>query len=125
MYATLLTLTLGQGMHSAGEKMADQLAPALRAMKGFKAVTYFGDDTTGEYGSFTLWETKEDAEAAAAVIHPKLEKAMSSIAKATQTRRFFEVYETRAQIDAFCLSHILNEYGSLIQLFMMLKIARI
>ena len=96
MYVTLLTLTLGPGMRSAGEKLADQFAPALRAMKGFKTVTYFGDDTTGEYGSFTLWETKEDAEAAAAVMRPKLEQALSGIAKATQTRRFFEVYEPKA-----------------------------
>lgn len=73
MYATLLTLTLGPGMRSAGEKLADQFAPALRAMQGFKTVTYFGDETTGEYGSLTLWETKEDAEAAAAVTGPKLE----------------------------------------------------
>ena len=76
MYATLLTLTLGPGMRSAGEKLADQFAPALKTMKGFKGVTFFGDETTGDYGSLTLWETKEDAEAAAAVTGPKLEQAV-------------------------------------------------
>ena len=96
MYATLLTLTLGPGMRSAGEKLADQFAPALRTLKGFKGVTFFGDETTGEYGSLTLWETKEDAEAAAAVTGPKLEQAVSGIAKAPPTRRFFEVYESKA-----------------------------
>ena len=96
MYAQLLTLTLGQGMRSAGEKLADQFAPTLRAMQGFKTVTFFGDETTGEYGSLTLWETKEDAEAAAAVMGPKLEQAVSGIAKAPPTRRFFEVYEPKA-----------------------------
>ena len=96
MYAQLLTLTLGSGMRSAGEKLADQFAPALRAMKGFKTVTFFGDETTGEIGSLTLWETKEDAEAAAAVMGPKLEQAVSGIAKAPPTRRFFEVYEPKA-----------------------------
>jgi len=96
MYSTLLTLTLGPGMRSAGEKLADQFAPALKALKGFKGVTFFGDETTGEYGSLTLWETKEDAEAAAAVMRPKLEQAVSGIAKAPPTRRFFEVYEPKA-----------------------------
>ncbi len=96
MYATLLTLTLGPGMRSAGEKLADQFAPALRALKGFKGVTFFADETTGEIGSLTIWETKEDAEATAAVIGPKLEQAVSGIAKAPPTRRFFEVYEPKA-----------------------------
>ena len=96
MYAQLSMITLGPGMRSAGEKLADQFAPALKTLKGFKGVTFFGDETTGEYGSLTLWETKEDAEAAAAVTGPKLEQAVSGIAKAPPTRRFFEVYESKA-----------------------------
>ena len=96
MYAQLVMLTLGPGARSTAEKMADQFGPALRVMQGFKTVTFFGDETTGEYGSLTLWETKEDAEAAAAVMRPKLEQAVSGIAKAPPTRRFFEVYETKA-----------------------------
>lgn len=96
MYATLLALALGPGTRSAGEKLADQFAPALKTMKGFKGVTFFGDETTGDYGSLTLWETKEDAEAAAAVTGPKLEQAVSGIVKAPPTRRFFEVYEPKA-----------------------------
>jgi len=96
MYAQLVMLTLGPGTRSTAEKIADQFAPALRAMQGFKTITFFGDETTGDYGSLTLWETKEDAEAAAAVMRPKLEQAVSGIAKAPPTRRFFEVYETKA-----------------------------
>ena len=95
MYAQLLMLTLGPGTRSAGEKLIDQFAPVLRTLKGFKEVTFFGDDTTGEYGSLSLWETKEDVEAAAAVLRPKLEQAVSGIAKVPPTRRFFEVYETK------------------------------
>ena len=64
--------------------------------KGFKRVTFFGDETVGEYGSLSLWESKEDAEAAAAVIGPKLQQAVSGIAKEPPTRRFFEVYEPKA-----------------------------
>jgi len=96
MYAQLVMLTLGPGTRSTVKKIADQFAPALRAMQGFKTITFFGDETTGEYGSLTLWETKEDAEAAAAVMRPKLEQAVSGIAKAPPTRRFFEVYEPKA-----------------------------
>ncbi len=96
MYAQLVMLTLGPGTRSAGEKLADQFAPALRALKGFKGVTFFGDEIVGEYASLSIWESKEDVEAAAAVLGPKLEQAVSGIAKAPPTRRFFEVYETKA-----------------------------
>ena len=96
MYAQLVMLSLGPGMRSTAEKLADQFHPVLRAMKGFKTGTFFGDEATGEYGTFTLWETKEDVEAAAAVMRPKLEQAVSGITKAPPTRKFFEVYETKA-----------------------------
>ncbi len=96
MYASLVMLTLGPGKRSTGEKLADQFAPALKTLKGFKRVTFLGDEAVGEYGSLSLWESREDVEAAAAVIGPQLEQAVSGIAKGPPTRRFFEVYEPKA-----------------------------
>ena len=96
MYASLLTLNLGPGMRLAGEKLADQFATVLKTLKGFKGVTFLADDTAGEYVSLTLWEAKEDREAAIADLDPQLKQALSGIAKAPPTRRFFEVYETKA-----------------------------
>ena len=96
MYASLSIIKLGPGMRSTAEKIADQSVPTLKAMKGFKGVTFLGDVTVGEYSSLSLWESKEDAEAAAAVMAPKVEQAVSGIAKEPPTRRFFEVYEPKA-----------------------------
>ncbi len=96
MYAQLVMLSLGPGTRSTAEKLADQFAPALRSLKGFKRVTFLGDETVGEYGSLSLWESKEDAEAAGAVMGPQLEQAVSGIAKGPPTRRLFEVYEPKA-----------------------------
>ena len=96
MYASLSVLTLGPGMRSTAENLADQFAPALRALKGFKRVMFLGDETVGEYASLSVWESKEDAEAAAAVIGPQLEQAVRGIVKGPPTRRFFEVYEPKA-----------------------------
>lgn len=90
MYAQLLMFTLGPGTRSAAEKLADQFAPAHRAAKGYKGVTFFADYTIGEYGSFTLWESKEDLEAFRNIAIPKLEDALSGI---TPSVRTFEVYE--------------------------------
>ena len=96
MYAQLSMITLGPGTRSAAEKLADQFAPALKTLKGFKRVTFLGDEIVGEYGSLSLWESKEDAEAAGAVIGPQVEQAVSSIVKEPPTRRFFEVYEPKS-----------------------------
>jgi len=96
MYAQLVIIALGPGMRPTAEKLADQFAPVVKAQKGFKSITFLGDEEVGEYGSFSLWETKEDAEADAAVTNPQLEIILRDIAKAPPTRRFFEVYEAKA-----------------------------
>ncbi len=95
MYASLLTLNLGPGMRLAGEKLADQFATVLKTQKGFKGVTFLADDTTGEYGSLSLWESKEDREAAIADVDPQLKQAAGDILKGAPTRKLFEVYEAK------------------------------
>ena len=96
MYASMLNLNLGPGMRSAGEQLADQSSPILKTLKGFKGVTFFADVEAGEYMSLSLWETKEDAEAGAAISDTKLKEAVGNILKGPPTRRFFEVYKPKA-----------------------------
>ena len=96
MYAHLVIFVLGPGMGSTAEKLADQFAPAYRTVKGFKSITFLGDDTTGEYGSLSLWESKEDLEAFRKVAGSQLEKALSGIVKGPPSIRLFEVYEPKA-----------------------------
>jgi len=96
MYAQWVMFALGPGTRSTAEKLADQFAPVLRTLKGFKSVTFIGDDTAGEYASLSLWESKENAEAAAAATGSRLEEALSGIVKGPLTRRLFEVYEPKA-----------------------------
>ena len=95
MYASLVMFRLGPGMRSAAEKIADQSAPALKTLKGFRGVTFLGNVTVSQYSSLSLWDSKEDAEAASAAMAPKLEQAVSSIAKEPPTRQIFEVYEPK------------------------------
>ncbi|HUS70924.1 MAG TPA: hypothetical protein VM075_09160, partial [Anaerolineae bacterium] len=66
MYAVLVLFTLGPGTGEMADKAGEQFGGMLQSMKGFKGMTMIGDYDTGEYGGMTLWETKEDAEAALA-----------------------------------------------------------
>jgi heme-degrading monooxygenase HmoA len=96
MYASLSTFNFGPGMRSTGEKMADQFAPVMKSMKGFKEEIYFADVEGGEYSCLTMWETKEDATAAHEMAAPKVKEAMANILKAPPTWKVFEVYEPNA-----------------------------
>ena len=82
----------GPGMRSKAEKLADEFASLHKTMKGFKSSTFVMDESTGEYGSFSLWGSKEDAEASSDALRPKLEQALSGIAKEPPSSRLFEVY---------------------------------
>lgn len=55
MYASLLMFNLGPGMRSTAEKLVDQFAPVVRTLKGFKSITFLGNDTVGEYASLTIY----------------------------------------------------------------------
>ncbi len=92
MYARLIMFKLEPGSRSTAEKIADQFAPALKSRKGYKDATFILNDETGECGALVLWQSKEDAETAAEALFPKVQEALSGIAKEPPTHPLFEVY---------------------------------
>ncbi len=72
MYARLVRFSLAPGKHAAAQAIADDLAPQMASQPGNRGVTVFADDDEGEYGLFVLWESLEEAKAAAAAMSPKL-----------------------------------------------------
>ncbi len=96
MHARLVTLTLAPGSFATAEKLADNAASVIRTLKGFRNVTFFGDDATGEYGSLSLWESREDAEAVSKVKKLQIRKLVSNILREPPTVRIFQVYEPKA-----------------------------
>jgi hypothetical protein len=52
-----------------------------------------GNQVSGEYGSFSVWESKDDAEAADAMIAPQLQQALAGRRQGAPTRWFFDVVE--------------------------------
>ena len=78
------------------EDLARTLIPAIRGLAGCNGATFFGDATDGEYGLFVLWETKEDADAAAQVIGPRLQQGLAGNVQGPPDIRLFEVIEPKA-----------------------------
>ncbi len=95
MYSRLVTFRVGPGKRSTIEELVDEFDPLYRAQKGFRHLFVIGDDATGEYGSFSVWETKEDAEAANAVIAPRLQQALTGLLEGPPDRRYYEVLEPK------------------------------
>ena len=93
MYVRLVRFALETGKRSVVDNLAHDLGPAIRSQKGFHSVTFFGDDTDGEYGLFVLWESREDADAARNVIGPRLSKHLAGNLQGATDIRLFEVIE--------------------------------
>ena len=96
MYARLVIFKVGPGNRSTIEKLVEEFDPLYQAQKGFRHVFIIGDDATGEYGSFSVWESEEDAEAANAVTAPRLQQALAVLRQGPQNRWLFEVLKPKS-----------------------------
>ena len=96
MHALLLLFPLGPGMRSVAEELGDRFSPLHKSARGFKGETFLVDDAAGEYGSLTLWASREDVEAFRQAAGPRLQEALAGIAQGPPTIRLFEVYEPKA-----------------------------
>ena len=64
MIAAIMNYKLELGHHDEMEAIAASAPDSLKGVKGFVNAIYYSDKEKGEYGSITVWETKEDFEAA-------------------------------------------------------------
>jgi heme-degrading monooxygenase HmoA len=71
MYVRLNMFSLASGQRATFEQLVDRFVPIFRAQQGFQSITVFeADAVTGVYGSFSLWDICEDADAADAALMP-------------------------------------------------------
>jgi hypothetical protein len=91
MYVRLVRFALGPEKRAVAQALADDLSPLIAAQPGCKSVTVFGDDSDGQYGLFVLWDSEANANAAAAVVRPKLDQHLSGHVQAPPDARLFEV----------------------------------
>ena len=91
MYLRLVRFNCGPGKRAVAEKLGDELLPAIREQPGCLSASVFGDDQDGEYGVLVRWDSQEHADAAAAVIRPRLEEHLAGHVQSPPEARLFEV----------------------------------
>ena len=93
MYVRLVRFTLMAGKQVVAQELADLLIPAIRSQAGCQSATFYADSDSGDCGLVVLWETKEEADAAAAVIGPRLQQGLSSNVQGPPDIRLFAAIE--------------------------------
>jgi hypothetical protein len=93
MYAVLTTFFLNPGMSSVMFEKGDEIAELFRSAKGRKSIAFFGNDKTGEYGGFSIWESKEEAEEFTNYARPRLREMLKDVMKGPATTKMFFVFE--------------------------------
>jgi hypothetical protein len=58
MYARLVIFQIGPGKCAIIEQLVNEFDPLYHARTGFRQVFISGDDATGEYGSFSVWDSR-------------------------------------------------------------------
>ena len=94
MYARLVNFALQNGKASVATDLARDLVPAISQQPGCEAVTCFGDSESGQYYLYVLWGTQEEADAAATVIAPRLERHLAGNVTAPPERHLYSVIES-------------------------------
>ena len=77
MYLRLVRFTLSEGSRSRAQTMASDLIPAIQQQPGCMNATFFGGGEDGECGLCVVWDSQEHADAAAAVISPRLQQHLA------------------------------------------------
>lgn len=89
-YARLVRFSCKPGDDTPVRELANDLAPQIKQQPGCEQVVVFGG-ADGEGGLFVLWDSQEHADAAAALIRPKLDQHLSGHLTGQPEARLFAV----------------------------------
>ena len=95
MYARLIKFNLDPKDRAVAESLADAATKLYRASPGFKSISFFMNVPAGEYGSFSVWESKEAVEAASAKAQPLIKEKVGALLKNPPSVTAWEVYEPK------------------------------
>jgi|SwirhisoilCB2_FD_contig_31_27696904_length_375_multi_3_in_0_out_0_1 heme-degrading monooxygenase HmoA len=91
-YVTIGTLKIGPGQRPFAEGIADHGVHGFAQMPGFVSVTFFLDEAANEYGAYSVWESREQAEAADQQLTPQFEQAFGDQLQGKISTHIYEIY---------------------------------
>src|SRR6187431_1191499 len=91
MYARLVRFTVQPDKQDVAQSIGADIIPLMAAQPGFRSVTVFGDAADGEHGLFVIWDSAEEANAAARVVGPKLEAHLAGSLQRPLDHHLFNV----------------------------------
>lgn len=95
MYAVLSQFTVAPGMWAQMAKSTDRFYAQVKTMKGYKQATFFADNDAGKYNALVMWDSKASADAAYAVLGPRVQQGLGPILKGPTVRQGFDTYEPK------------------------------
>ena len=96
MFARLVTVHMRPGSRYVAERLAGRWQAGVAMLPGFVSVSFFLDDEAGEYGYFSLWRTREDAETVIDEMGDQVDNALAEMETGPRSLRIYEVYEPPA-----------------------------
>jgi hypothetical protein len=83
----------GEGRRN-GQDLVDDLVPAIKSQPGCAGATFFTNKSDGESGLIVMWDSKDDADAEAALIGSWLSQGLQGNVEEPPTIGLFEVIKS-------------------------------
>ena len=93
MFIRMLNFQIRENKKPEVVAIMDNLVPKIRSPKGCKDCMFVMHESDDHYALLVFWNAREDAEAAANFIGPRLIPALNRISKENVTPRLYEVYQ--------------------------------
>ncbi len=96
MFARLVTFALQPGNGAETVRLADEQAPIIRGLPGFVSLAFFHDDVGSRYGSFSVWQSRKDAEAVSGIAALQIKETFKKSMNGRPTVVIYEIYDPKS-----------------------------
>lgn len=93
MYARLIQFSSDPGKRSEVEAIADKAFAIAKQQQGFISIHFIISADESTYGSFSLWESKNDADTGGESIREQVSAALKEVATAPPLVDMYEIYK--------------------------------
>jgi hypothetical protein len=77
MLLRLVRFKLSDGNQSRAQSLADELISLIKQQPGCLSAVFFGGDSDGDCGMSVLWDSQAHADAAYALVNPRLQAILA------------------------------------------------